>query len=159
MRPKQVLVFLLAVALPAAAAGFRWGDSGHAIGLIKARGGSARHPLVVTPGKALYALIVTATVIPPYSGDVEITLTGEPRLDYEIFFTEPVIDLGLRHKPEYQAPLLKGLRPGDRVAIWAVIRPSTPALGKYSLLFSDARSGNAVLDVPVIFALEGGNDE
>lgn len=72
MRSKKLLVFLLAVAISTVAAGFRWGDSGHAIGLVKAKGGKARHPIVVEGGKGLYSLIVTATVIPPYSGDARI---------------------------------------------------------------------------------------
>jgi hypothetical protein len=159
MRGGKALVFLLAVAISVLAAGYRWGDSGHAIGLIKAHGGSSRHPLVVTAGEELYSLIVTATVIPPYSGDVEITLEGEPQLDYDIYLTEPVIDLGLRRKAEYQAPVLKGLRPRDRLALWVVIRPSTPAHGRYDLSFCDTRSGQVVLSVPVIFAEEGENDE
>lgn len=158
MCSKKLLVFLLAVVISAVAAGFRWGDSGHAIGLIKRKGGEARHPIVVAGGKGLYSLIVTATVIPPYSGDARLVLEGEPEFDYEIFFNEPVIDLGLRRRPEFREPVLQGLKPRDRVAIWVVIRPAAPAKGKYRLAFYDTRSGNAVLSVPIIFEEEGGED-
>lgn len=158
MRSKKLLVFLLSVAISTVAAGFRWGDSGHAIGLVKAKGGEARHPIVVEGGKGLYSLIVTATVIPPYSGDVRLVFEGEPELDYEIFFNEPVIDLGLRRRPEFREPVLQGLKPRDRLAIWLVIRPAAPAKGEYRLAFYDIRSENAVLSVPVIFKEEGGED-
>ena len=155
MRPKNLIVFILAAAVSLVAAGHRWGDSGHAVGRIQARGGEAGHPIVLQGGEGLYSLIVTATVIPPYRGDTRLALQGQPALDYEVRFSEPVIDLSLRRRPAFRDNVLYGLQPGDRVALWVVIRPSIPARGKYTLAFQDTKTDRSVLSVPVIFREEG----
>jgi len=151
---KNIIVFIGVAAISLVAASYRWGDSGHAIGLIKAKGGEARHPIVLESGRKLYSLIVTATVIPPYRGDVRMVLEGEPEMDYEIYFSEPVIDLSLRRRPEFRENVLYGLKPRDRLAFWVVIRPSMPVKGKYVLVFYDTRTDHSVLSVPVIFQEE-----
>lgn len=155
MRPRHLITCTIAAAISLAAAGHRWGDSGHAIGLIRLDGGSARHPIVLESGKRRYSLIVTATVIPPYRGDTRIVLEGLPEQDYEIRLSEPVIRLPLHRSPEFRDGVLYGLEPRDRLALWVVIRPSVPAEGKYSLRFYDTETGRPVLSVPVIFRGEG----
>lgn len=158
VRPKNLIVFVIAVAISLVAAGHRWGDSGHAIGLVQARGGEARHPIVLEGGKELYSLIVTATVIPPYRGNARLVLEGIPEADYEIHFSEPIIDLRLRRRPEFRDNVLYGLQPRDRLALWVVLRPSTPAKGRHTLGFYDTKTDRLVLSVPVVFRGEGEGD-
>lgn len=123
MRFKNLMTFTLAVVLSLMAAHHRWGDSSHAIGLINADGGRARHPSFFSSGKDRYAQITTATVLPPYEGDVRVALEGVPELDYDIYFSEPVIDLGLRNLPEFKDHTIYGLKPTDRPALWVLMRP------------------------------------
>jgi len=159
MRIRKIAVFLAAVVISATAAGFRWGGSGHVIGMIHPAGGTVNHPLVLAGDNRLYSFIVSASVLPSYRGDVEIRLAGEPALDCDIFLAEPVLDLGLHPRPDYACPVLSGLRPGDRISLWAVIRTSLPVRGAYRLEFLDTRSGTCVLCVPIIFAGEEGTNE
>ena len=98
---------------------------------------------------------MTATVIPPYRGNARLVLEGLPEQDYEIQFSAPVIDLPLRRRPEFRDGVLHGLQPGDRLALWVVIRPSAPARGKHDLRFYDTETQRPVLSVPVIFRGEG----
>ena len=92
---KKIIVFAMAVTVSLVAATHRWNDSAHAIGVIKAGGGTARHPVSLESGEESYMLIATATVIPPYRGDVKVVLEGEPAMEYEIHSSGPVLDLGL----------------------------------------------------------------
>ena len=149
----------VAVAVSAFAAAHRWGDSGHAIGLIKAGGGSVRHPVVLDSGLDRYSVIVTATVIPPYRGDARVVLEGNPELEHEIYLSEAVVDFHLPRRPEFSDHVLHGLRPGDRLALWVTMKPSQriPARGRYQIAFYDTKTGGSVLDVPVIFK-EGTGD-
>ncbi|MDP2168362.1 MAG: YHS domain-containing protein [Thermodesulfovibrionales bacterium] len=123
MKTKGIIFFILAVAVSTAGATYRWADSGHSIGLIKASGGQARHPSYLESGKDRYMLIATATVIPPYKGDVRVVLEGRPVMDYEIYASAPVADLGIRRWPKFENNILYGLKPKDRVALWVLMRP------------------------------------
>ena len=76
MNLKNILLFCAAVLLSLVAAKYRFNDSAHSIGLIKAGGGKARHPVILEPGYQRYTLITTAAVIPPYRGDAEVVLEG-----------------------------------------------------------------------------------
>jgi len=123
MRYKNLITFGLAVAISLLAAHHRWGDSSHAIGLITAKGGKARHPSFFTSGNTRYAQIATATILPPFRGDVKVLLEGDPKMDYEIHFSKPVIDLGLHRLPDFKDGILYGLQPKDQVALWVMIHP------------------------------------
>lgn len=123
MKIKQVAFFVLAVGVSFLAATYHWGDSAHSIGLIKASGGEARHPALLSGGESGYTLIATATVIPPYRGDARVVLEGEPRIDHGIHLSEPIVDLGIRRNPEFRGNVLYGLRPRDRIALWVVMKP------------------------------------
>jgi YHS domain-containing protein len=120
---RKILVFLTAVGISLAAAMYRWDDSGHAIGLIKAKGGEARHPVSLASGNDRYMLIATATVIPPYAGDARVELKGRSPLPHTIELARPVVDLGLRHSPRFSDGVLHDLRPRDRVALWVKMNP------------------------------------
>jgi YHS domain-containing protein len=120
---KKVLVFLAAVAISLTAAMYRWDDSGHAIGLIKAKGGEARHPVSLVSGNDRYLLIATATVIPPYAGSARVELKGRSPLPHTIELARPVVDLGLRHSPRFSDGVLHDLRPRDRIALWVKMNP------------------------------------
>lgn len=123
MRYKNLITFGLAVAVSLAAAHHRWGDSSHAIGLITTKGGKARHPSFFSSGKTRYSQIATATILPPFRGDVKVLLEGDPKMDYEIHFSKPVIDLGLHRLPDFKDGILYGLQPRDRLALWVMIHP------------------------------------
>jgi len=123
MKTRNVIAFVLAVGISLVAATTRSGDSGHSIGLIKADGGRALHPTVMDAGKGRYMLISTATVIPPYRGDLRVALEGMPEIPYELSFTEPLIDLGIREFPRFTGGVITGLKPMDRIALWVKMTP------------------------------------
>lgn len=106
------------VLLATAAAVWRWPDSAHALAVLRQGGGAARHPIVLRPGPARYMVVLTAPVLPPWQGDARIALEGEPPLDFEAHLSRPVVDLGLHHLPTLDGRVLRGLRPGDRIALW-----------------------------------------
>ena len=120
---KKTVVFAIAVGISLLAAAHRWNDSAHAIGVIKKEGGSARHPVVLESGEESYMLIVTATVLPPYQGDVRVTLEGSPSVPCEIHASNPVLDLGLHSWPKFKDNTFFGLKPGDRPALWVKMKP------------------------------------
>lgn len=152
MRLKKTIIFVLSAGLCLAAAGYRWGDSGHAIGLISRRGGKARHPVHLESGKNRYTQIVTATVLPGYRGKARVVLEGAPPLNCDMHLAVPVVDLGLRRKPRLENKTLVDLRPGDRIALWLVMRPASGASpGKYSLSLYDTASSRQLLRIPIIF--------
>jgi len=119
---KKTLFFMLAVCISLAAAAYRWSDSAHAIGVIKVGGGEARHPVMLESGRRGYILIATTTVIPPYRGDVNVVLEGEPKIAYQIHASGPVVDLGLHRWPQFKDNTLTGLRPKDRTALWVEMK-------------------------------------
>ena len=123
MRLKNVAFFVLAVSISLPAAVFRWDDSAHSIGSIKASGGEARHPVFLGGDHNRCNLIATATVIPPYRGDTRVALEGQPELNYEIFLSGPLVDLGIRRLPEFRDNTLYGLEPKDRIALWVLMQP------------------------------------
>ena len=123
MKIKKIIIFLLVLAASYLAATYRWGDSAHSIGLIKASGGEARHPSFLGSGENGYTLIATATVIPPYRGDARVVLEGEPAVEYAIHLSGPVVDLGIRRNPELRGNVIHGLKPMDRIALWVVMKP------------------------------------
>lgn len=120
---KRTLVFALALGISLVGAVFQWGDSAHSIGLISVDGGRARHPVVLSSGRDRYMLIATATVLPPYRGDVRLAVEGEPAIDCRISASAPVVDLGLRSWPRLDGNLLSGLEPRARLALWVEMRP------------------------------------
>jgi len=120
---RKIGFFLLAVMISVAAALIRPGDAAHSIGMIKADGGKVRHASSFPGGKDRYMLISTATVIPPYRGDVRVVLEGRPEMDYRLSFSAPVIDFGIRRLPRFQDGIIHDLRPMDRVALWLEMHP------------------------------------
>jgi YHS domain-containing protein len=120
---KKILFFTMAVCISLLGVTYRWTDSAHSIGLVKTSGGDTRHPSSLESGKDTYTLIATATVMPPYHGDAKVVLEGTPRMDYSIYSSDPVIDLGVRRHPRFRDNVLYDLQPKDRIALWVVIKP------------------------------------
>lgn len=120
---KSIITFVAAVAISTVAATSHWGDAAHSIGLITKGGGKVRHPARFTAGTGRRMLIATATVIPPYRGDARITVEGDPPMEYQVSFSKPIIDLGIRSWPEFRDNTLYGLEPMDRLAIWVEMHP------------------------------------
>ncbi len=121
---KSLVVFTLAAVLSVAAAWYRPGDSAHAMGLVSVKGGQARHSVHLPDGKDRYTLVVTGTVLPPYRGDARVVVAGEPEMSYDVYGSDPVLDLGLRRRPGFDDQTLTDLRPKDRFTLWVVMRPS-----------------------------------
>jgi len=120
---KKIIIFVIAVGVSLTAATHRWNDSAHAIGVIKASGGTARHAVSLESGEDSYMLIATATVIPPYRGDVKVVLEGKPEMEYEIHSSGPIVDLGLHTWPKFENNTFYGLKPKDRPALWVKMKP------------------------------------
>lgn len=120
---KKIVAFVIAVIVSLAAATHRWNDSAHAIGVIKADGGKARHPVALESGEDSYMLIATATVLPPYRGDVKVVLEGKPAMEYEIHASGPIVDLGVHRWPQFKDNTFTGLKPKDRPAVWVKMKP------------------------------------
>ncbi len=123
MPSKVLLIFVASAALCTVAATHRFRDSAHSIGIISAQGGKARHPIQLEAGLDSYTLIATATVIPPYRGDVRVAVEGEPPMDIRVYNSEPAIDLNPYHHPVFRDGTLYDLRPRDRIAMWVVMTP------------------------------------
>ncbi len=123
------------------------------IGLICLNGGKARHPSVLITGKSHYALITTATVLPPFHGNVRVTLEGYPLPDYDIHLSRTVLPLGFQRLPEFKNQTLYNLKPGDRLALWLTIRADNDLLlhGRYTLAFYNTSTDQSVLKIPIIF--------
>ena len=140
---RKILFFAVAVCLSLLGATYRCTDSAHSIGLVNTRGGGTRHPSSLESGKTTYTLIATATVMPPYHGDARVVLEGTPNIDYAIYSSDPVIDLGVRRHPRFRDNVLYDLQPKDHIALWVVIKP--PVLDpvcrmKYQKGFLEERS-------------------
>jgi YHS domain-containing protein len=114
--------FLGAVALSTLAAWWRWPDSVHAIAVLKHGGGKARHPIALRPGPDSWQVVATATVLPPWRGDARISVEGEPRLDWSVALSRPVIDLGVHRFPRLDGDVLRGLEPREHVALWLTVK-------------------------------------
>jgi len=44
-------------------------------------------------------------------------------MDYKIFFSRPVVDLGFRRNPEFKDNILYDLEPKDNIALWVTMNP------------------------------------
>lgn len=118
-----IATVVVSVALSLVAATHRFGDSAHAMGTISSQGGRARHPVHLPDGGGRCMLVVTATVIPPYRGDVAVAVEGEPAPEFTVRASAPVIDLGLRRTPRFEERAFRAVEPGDRLAMWIAIKP------------------------------------
>jgi len=158
---KKLLVFLFAATLSVAAASYRHGDSAHAMGMVSLKGGRAIHPVHFPPGRERYTLVVTGTILPPYQGDARVTVDGGPPIQFIVRGSDPIIDLGLRHRPHFKDQTLTGLQPRDRFTVWVVMQPAEPMpAGKRDITFTDTTTGKPVLKIPVLFGGgEGGHHE
>jgi len=177
MSRKSLFALILSIALSLLAAGYRFGDSSHAMGLLSQWGGKTLHPFALDSGQERYTLIATATVLPPYRGDARIVLEGLPEMEHAIYDSDPAIDLGLHHHPRLEGDLLRDLRPRDRLALWVVMKPSTasplPAGHRHqdgpdgppldgsaqapALSFYDSRDNRKLMSFPIRFGDDGGH--
>lgn len=120
---RKLAFFLGAVLVSTLGAWYRWPDSAHAMGVIAQGGGTARHPVVLAGGRDEYVLVATAAVRPPWRGDARISVEGSPPMALDVEVSRPAVDLGLHRWPSLEGDTLRGLSPGDRVALWVRLRP------------------------------------
>ncbi len=161
MRP--FLVFVAAAVVLTAAASFRFGDSAHAMGIASVSGGHVRHAAVLAPGRDRYVVIATATVAPPYTGDVSVSVEGDEGFRWNVHLTAPVVDLGLHRRPRMLDRTLLDVRPRDRLALWFVLRPGGPGTAaagtSLRIVLRDDVTGREVLAIPVEFRAGGGGND
>ena len=172
MKIKSLLAEAIAVGLSLLAAGHRWGDSSHAIGLVSAGGGKVRHASMFEAGWPRYMQITTATVLPPFRGDARVVLEGDGAPAYRLYYSEPIVNLGLKQIPRFENDTLMGLAPGDRIALWVEMTPgpgraeahaagpgghpaNPEAGGGIRLTFYDVKNDAPVLSVPFVFKGKG----
>ena len=120
---KIILICIVAAGVSLFAANFRFGDSAHAIGMLNNKGGKARHPFMVKSGQDRYFLIMTGVVLPPIKGDVRVVLEGEPAMDYTLYNSEPIVDLGIHRRPVFKDDVMMGVQPRDTLALWVDMKP------------------------------------
>jgi hypothetical protein len=162
MPRKSILVCIAAVVISSVAATYRFGDSGHAVGMLGLGGGKVRHALRLDPDKRQYVLIVTGTVLPPYRGNARVVLEGGPKMNYAVHASGPVVDLGIHHWPRFSDGVLQGLQPKDKFALWVVMQPVDPPesahgrgpASQQAVAFYDTVTGESLLRVPVIYGPE-----
>jgi hypothetical protein len=135
-------------------------DSGHAIGMLSASGGSARHPVEYDLNEAIlgrFTLMLTAKVLPPVSGDLAVHLIGPEKLDYVVSTRYPPgVPLFNRRDGWYtfEDSTFKGVTPGSDLVIVLRIKPPKD-IGRYTLVISDDLTGKLYFTMPVIFSKDG----
>jgi hypothetical protein len=151
---RAIVAVAVAVAVSLVAAGFRFGDSAHAIGLLTSQGGRARHPFHLAGGYSRYTLVVTATVLPPYRGDARVRVDGCEPWRWSVYDSEPAMRLPFRRRPEMRDLVYRDLRPRDRLAFWVVLKhDSAVETGDgCSVVLADEETGATVLRIPIHFA-------
>ncbi len=139
-------------------------DNAHTIGILTAKGGTAVHEAHLQSGQSFlgyYNVFLTASVVPPVAGDIRIDLRGPAQADYSITSRyPPLVPLTNRSHPWYSFDhgMLKGVRPGDSLALTVRMRPP-PKLGRYELVLSDAKTQRPYLTMPIQFSPEPGQSE
>jgi len=163
-RPRKLLTFFAPILGAILVVGLLGGvlrpwqkDFSHTIGILTARGGVPVHPGHFEEGKEFfgrYTLFLTATAAPPVGGDIKIELVGPAPISYTVSSRYPPgVPLLNRLHPWYrfEDATLKGVTPGDDIAVVVKMEPPT-ALGKYELTFTNVKTKQVYLTMPVVFA-------
>lgn len=174
MKFSTVALFGLSVVISAVAAHHRFHDSAHAMGMLKAGGGSARHPAVLDKERDSHVLIATAGVVPPFRGNARVVLEGGRGLAATFHNAEPVVNFGFHRRPAFRGDTYYDLRPKDRIALWVRItrRKGLPerTSGRSAvslpaekirttgpvLAFYDTATNDRLLSIPIRFIASGG---
>ncbi|MDR9500220.1 MAG: hypothetical protein RI601_00325 [Desulfurivibrionaceae bacterium] len=120
---KTMITFTAAVGLSLLGVVSHFGDSAHSMALLSKDGGRVKHAAHFECGLNRYVMIATATVLPPYRGDVRVVVENVPGMTWAIHNSEPMIPLGLHREPVFRDHVLKGVQPRDRLVLWVVMRP------------------------------------
>jgi hypothetical protein len=136
-------------------------DSAHAIGMLNANGGIARHPVEYDLDGALFGqftLMLTAKVLPPVSGDLVVhLLSGPEKLDYVVSSRYPPgVPLFNRLDRWYtfENSIFKGVTTGSDLVIVLRIKPPKAA-GRYMLTVTENSTGHLYYTMPVNFSKDG----
>lgn len=157
MKLRNAMVFLISIIVFLLVAGHRFGDSGHAITMISQKGGKFRHPVHIKEKYGRATVIVTGKVLPPYHGDAKVALEGIEGASHAIYFSGPVIDLGLTELPSFEDNIISGLKPGKRVAFWVLIE-NIEKENICHLSFYDTKTDQPILRLPILFEGEKGEN-
>ena len=144
MSRKSILIFLISVAFFTLAAGYRFHDSAHVMGTIKAGGGKVRHPALLDRDLNNYMLIATAVVMPPYHGNARVVLEGDPALRATFHNSQPALDLGVYRHPAFRDNTYLDLRPKDRIALWIKITRDRPTARQPGVDAASRQAGNGI---------------
>ena len=134
-------------------------DNAHMIGILTPKGGRAIHAGTLYLGQDLggaYSLTLTASVLPPVSGDILIEFTGSEPLRYTVSSRNPpVLPVTNRLHPWYQfeEQTLRGVQPFDDLVIHIRTEaPSQPA--EYEIILRDPNTPQQIyLKIPVSFTI------
>lgn len=131
-------------------------DSAHVVGFINAEGGSVMHPAELTLYRAFagkYTLLITGKVYDPVRGDLQVSMQGEHPLNYSVSSRNPpIIPLFNQGHSWYQfaKETFYHIAPGDNLIVYVKVRiPIEP--GQYQVTFTERKTGQTVLTVPVTF--------
>jgi len=135
-------------------------DFSHTIGILTAKGGVPVHTGHLETDAELfgkYTVFLTATAAPPVAGDIKIELVGPAPISYTVSSRyPPVVPLlnQLHRWYRFEDATLKGVTPGDDIAVVVKMEPPT-ALGKYELTFTNVKTKQVYLTMPVVFTRPG----
>ncbi|MFC1936492.1 hypothetical protein ACFLYP_02365 [Chloroflexota bacterium] len=140
----------------------RQNDLAHAVGLLTIDGGQFFHPVEYAIDQDIlgdFTLFLTASVIPPVSGDMQVTLVGPEELDYFVSSRYPpgvpITNRADRWYSIGQHGNFYNVTSGsDLVIVIKFKPPSSP--GKYALNISDKHTGQVYFSMPVIVHPPGG---
>ena len=134
-------------------------DNAHTIGLLNAKGGRAIHEGNLYLGRDFfgeYSLLLTATVLPPVSGDIQVKLQGPENVNYQISSRNPPgVPIVNRFHPWYrlEGQTLKSVRPLDDLIVYLKMKAPTKP-GHYELILSDVNNPERVyLSMPLTFSI------
>lgn len=135
-------------------------DFAHTIGILTAGGGVPVHAGHLEEGSELfgrYTIFLTATAAPPVGGDIKVELVGPAPINYTLYSRlPPGVPLLNQLHPWYrfEDATLKGVIPGDDICVLVKTEPPT-VLGKYELTFTNVKTKQVYLTLPIVFTRPG----
>lgn len=52
-----------------------------------------------------------------------MVLEGEPKMEYKLYASGSIVNLGVHRMPEFRNNIFYDLQPKDRIALWVVMKP------------------------------------
>jgi hypothetical protein len=84
---------------------------------------TAIEPFQLEPGNGLYLLCFSGEISGEFQGNLRIALEGTPAMNYRLVNLAPIKYFGRSQGGGLNNELLRGLKPGDKLAILVVMQP------------------------------------